>query len=56
MPIHKKIVKISEEDYHRLKKDYGTILDLYIQDNNHYVIAKIEELKALNVNLDVPFY
>jgi len=56
MAIYKKIIKITKEDYDRLKKDYGSILDLYITDNVHYVIATIDDLKSLDLDLDVPFY
>lgn len=56
MPIIKKIIKISKEEYSRLKRDYGTILDLYIQDNQHYVIATISDLRACGVALESPFY
>tara|TARA_R110002050_G_scaffold222716_4_gene358501 strand:+ start:175 stop:345 length:171 start_codon:yes stop_codon:yes gene_type:complete len=56
MAIYKKIIKIKEEEYHRLKKDYGTLLDLYISDNEHYVIGKLEDLKACGINLSSPFY
>jgi hypothetical protein len=56
MAIYRKIIKISKEDYDRIKKDYSSILDLYISDNTHYIIATSEELKALDLNPDVPFY
>ena len=56
MPIHKKIIKISEEEYNRLKQDYGTLLDLYIQDNDYYVIGKLEDLRACNISLTSPYY
>ena len=56
MPIHKKILKIKEKDYKRLKKDFGNYLDLYEQDNSFYIMGKIEDLRALNLDLDVPFY
>jgi hypothetical protein len=56
MPVNKKIIKISQEQYNRLKQDYGTLLDLYIQDNDYYVIGKLEDLKSLDLDLDIPFY
>ena len=39
MPIHKKILKIKEKDYKRLKKDFGNYLDLYEQNDNFYIIG-----------------
>ena len=56
MPIHKKIVKIDKNKYEELKKDFSNILDLYISDNDYYVIGTLEDLKALGVELDAPFY
>jgi len=55
MPVHKKIVKITEEKYKELKKEFGTILDLYISDNDHYVIGTVEDLKSVGVDPGVPF-
>ena len=56
MPVYKKILKIKEKDYKRLKKDFSTILDLYESDNSFYVMGKMEDLRALNLDLDIPFY
>ena len=56
MPIYKKIVKISKEEYDRLYPEFSYILDLYMSDNQHYVIGTVEDLKAVGVNLDSPYY
>ena len=56
MPIHKKIIRISQEEYERLKPDFNTILDLYISDSEYYVIGTLSELKAAGVNLPSAFY
>lgn len=56
MPIHKKIIRISQEEYERLKPDFSTILDLYISDSEYYVIGTLSELKAAGVNLPSAFY
>ncbi len=56
MATYKKIIKITKKDYQRLQKEYGRILDLYISDNVYYIIGTIDELKALDLDLDVPFY
>lgn len=56
MAIYKKIIKIKEEEYNRLKKEYGTLLDLYISENDYYVIGSLEDLRASGVDLPSPFY
>jgi hypothetical protein len=56
MPIHKKIVKISKEEYDRLYPEFSYILDLYMSDNTYYVIGTLEDLKASGVNLDSAYY
>jgi len=56
MPIYKKIVKISKEEYDRLYPEFSYILDLYMSDNQHYVIGTVEDLKAVGINLDSPYY
>jgi hypothetical protein len=55
MPIHKKIIKIDKDKYEELKKEFGTVFDLYISDNEYYVIGILEDLKAVGVSPDVPF-
>ena len=56
MPITKKIIKINKEEYDRLKEDYGTLFDLYISDNEYYVIGILDDLRASGVNLTSPYY
>jgi hypothetical protein len=55
MPISKKIIKIDKDKYENLKKDFSYILDLYISDNDYYVIGTIEELRSVGVDPGVPF-
>ena len=55
MPVNKKIIKIDKDKYEELKRDFSTILDLYISDNDYYVIGKFEDLKAVGVDPGVPF-
>jgi len=55
MPVDKKILKISKEEYDRLVKEYSYILDLYMSDNQHYVIGKFEDLRAVGLDPGVPF-
>lgn len=55
MPINKKIIRIEESKYKELKKDFSTIFDLYISDNDYYVIGTISELRAVGIDADVPF-
>tara|TARA_B100000902_G_C27102563_1_gene809553 strand:- start:72 stop:242 length:171 start_codon:yes stop_codon:yes gene_type:complete len=55
MAIQKKIVKINKDKYEELKKDFSNILDLYISDNDYYVIGTLEELRSLGVDPGVPF-
>ena len=56
MPINKKIIKINKKEYDRLTKDYGYILDLYMSDNQYYVIGTIDDLKSAGVALTSPYY
>ena len=56
MPINKKIIKIDKDKYKELKKEFGSILDLYISDNDYYVIGTIDDLRSVGVNPGVPFY
>ena len=56
MPINKKIIKLKKEEYDRLKKDYSTIFDLYITDNEYYAIGTMEDFRASGVNLESPYY
>ena len=46
MPTHKKIIKIDKDKYEELKRDFSTVFDLYISDNDYYVIGTIEELRV----------
>tara|TARA_B100000902_G_C27015049_1_gene766759 strand:+ start:262 stop:432 length:171 start_codon:yes stop_codon:yes gene_type:complete len=55
MPINKKIIKIDKEKYENLKKDFAYTLDLYISDNEYYVIGTFEDLKAVGIDPGVPF-
>ena len=55
MPVHKKIVRITESKYKDLKKDYKYTFDLYISDNDYYVIGTVEDLKSVGVDPGVPF-
>tara|TARA_R100001463_G_scaffold80302_3_gene134769 strand:+ start:2365 stop:2535 length:171 start_codon:yes stop_codon:yes gene_type:complete len=55
MPIHKKIIRINKEKYEELKKNFSTIFDLYISDNDYYVIGTVEELRAVGIDGNVPF-
>ena len=56
MPVNKKIIKISKEQYDSLVKEYSYILDLYMTDNQYYVIGTIDDLKSAGVDLDSPYY
>ena len=56
MAVTKKIIKISKEQYTELMKEYSYILDLYMSDNQHYVVGTVEDLKAAGINLESPFY
>lgn len=62
MPIHKKIIKISKEDYNRLKADNNASVDLYIgeKDNSHkiiyYAIGTKKELRIAGISPNVPYY
>ena len=55
MPINKKIIKIDKDKYKELKKDFSYLLDLYISDNDYYVIGSFEDLKSVGVDPGVPF-
>ena len=55
MPINKKIIKISKQEYERLSKDYSYIFDLYMSDNQHYVIGKTDDLKGAGVEMPEPY-
>ncbi len=55
MPTYKKIIKISQKEYDRLTKDYSYIFDLYMSDNQHYVIGIKEDLKAAGVDIPSPY-
>jgi len=55
MPVNKKIIKISKDEYERLVKDYSYILDLYMSDNQYYVIGTFEDLKSVGIDPGVPF-
>tara|TARA_R100001082_G_scaffold34786_1_gene18015 strand:- start:69 stop:239 length:171 start_codon:yes stop_codon:yes gene_type:complete len=55
MPVNKKILKITKDEYDRLVKEYSYILDLYMSDNTYYVIGTFEDLKAVGLDPGVPF-
>ena len=55
MPINKKIIKIDKKKYEDLKKEFSNIFDLYITDNDYYVIGTINDLKSVGVDPGVPF-
>jgi len=55
MPTHKKIVNITEDKYKELKKEFSTVFDLYISDNDYYVIGTVEDLRSVGVDPGVPF-
>ena len=55
MPVYKKIIKISKEEYDRLTKDYSYIFDLYMSDNIYYVIGSEEDLKGAGVDMPSPY-
>jgi TRAP-type uncharacterized transport system substrate-binding protein len=55
MPVNKKILKITKEEYDKLGKEYSYILDLYMSDNTYYVIGTFEDLKAVGLDPGVPF-
>jgi hypothetical protein len=55
MPVHKKIVKITEEKYKELKKDFTFSFDLYFSDNDYYIIGTVEDLRSVGVDPGVPF-
>tara|TARA_R110000751_G_scaffold20764_1_gene60468 strand:+ start:408 stop:578 length:171 start_codon:yes stop_codon:yes gene_type:complete len=55
MAVSKKIIKIDKNKYKELKKNFGNILDLYITDNDYYVIGTVEDLKSVGVDPGVPF-
>jgi hypothetical protein len=55
MPVNKKIIKIDKDKYEELKKDFSIFLDLYMSDNEYYVIGTFEDLKSVGVDPGVPF-
>ena len=55
MPVNKKILKITKEEYDKLSKEYSYILDLYMSDNTYYVIGTFEDLKSVGLDPGVPF-
>jgi len=55
MPVNKKILKITKDEYDRLSKEYSYILDLYMSDNIYYAIGTFEDLKAVGLDPGVPF-
>jgi hypothetical protein len=55
MPINKKIIRIDKDKYEDLKKSFSTVFDLYISDNDYYVIGTIDDLRAVGIDADVPF-
>mgnify|MGYP001259825012 CR=1 FL=1 len=55
MPVNKKIIRIDKDKYEELKSNFSTIFDLYISDNDYYVIGTFEDLKSVGVDPGVPF-
>ena len=55
MPVNKKIIKIDKDKYEELKREFNYLLDLYISDNDYYVIGTFEDLKSVGVDPGVPF-
>jgi len=55
MSQYKRIIKISKQEYERLSKDYGYIFDLYMSDNQYYVIGNIKDLQGASVDMPSPF-
>lgn len=55
MAVSKKIVRISKEKYEELKKEFSTVFDLYLSDNDYYVIGTVEDLHSVGVDPGVPF-
>ena len=55
MPVNKKILKITKDEYDKLSKEYSYILDLYMSDNTYYVIGTFEDLKGVGLDPGVPF-
>tara|TARA_B100000902_G_scaffold374161_1_gene402879 strand:+ start:148 stop:318 length:171 start_codon:yes stop_codon:yes gene_type:complete len=55
MAIKKKIVRIKKDKYNQIKKDFGYTFDLYISDNDYYIIGTAEDLKSAGVDPGVPF-
>ena len=55
MPVYKKIIKISKEEYERLNKDYSYLFDLYMSDNTYYVIGPTTDLQAAGVTMPSPY-
>ena len=55
MAINKKIIRIDKDKYEELKKSFSTLFDLYISDNDHYVIGTVDELRSVGVDPGVPF-
>ena len=55
MPVDKKIIKIDKNKYKELKKEFGYLFDLYISDNDYYVIGSFEDLKSVGIDPGVPF-
>ena len=56
MAVTKKIIKIDKEKYEELRRDFSTLFDLYISDNDYYVIGQIDDLKSVGVDPGVPFF
>ncbi len=55
MPVTNKLIKIDKDKYEELKKDFTYSLDLYISDNDYYVIGSFNDLKAVGIDPGVPF-
>jgi hypothetical protein len=55
MAVKKKIVRINKDKYEELKKNFSTVFDLYLSDNDYYVIGTVEDLRSVGVDPGVPF-
>jgi len=55
MAIKKKIVRIKKDKYNQIRKEFGNTFDLYISDNDYYIIGTAEDLKSVGVDPGVPF-
>ena len=54
-PVKKKIIKIDKDKYDKLKKDFTYTFELYMSDNDYYIIGTFEELRSVGIDPGVPF-